>query len=190
MRKIFLFLITCLSFSTTFAQTDYSLARVEKQNNKLVFYLNEPINEYELAFTFENKIENLNCLTPAEIIANTIKNANIEAANQSKLYDAIIISPAGRDMAIIWKDKSKDNAIARVKRVEGKYIFIQCEPIVNYNMIGKYNVTGAGQQLLLGTCPTFQEKLSKLIKKANKENEDFDGIIWGSDIFNQSIKFK
>ncbi len=190
MKRLFLFLTTCLSFFVSFAQTDNSLARVEKYNNKLVFFYNEPINDYEQAFTFENKIENLNCLPPTEIFAATIKNANLEAANQSKLYDAIIVNSAGRDMAIVFKDKSKDNAIARVKRTEGKFVFIQCEPVSNYTMIGKYNVSGVGQQLILGTCPSYQEKISKLIKKANKENTDFDGVILGSEKFEQSIKFK
>lgn len=190
MKSLFTLMFTLLSFCVSFGQTDNGLAKVEKYNNKLVFFNNEPINEYEQAFTFENKIENFYCLTPTEIFAATTKNANLEAANQSRLYDAIILNPAGRDMAIIWKDKSKDNAIARVKRVEGKFIFIQCEPISNYNMIGKYNVSGAGQQILLGTCPSYQEKISKLIKKANKEKEDFDGVILGSDKFDQSIKFK
>jgi hypothetical protein len=111
MKRLLIFLFTISTFSVLHAQTDNALARVEKNNTKLVFFYNEPINDYEQAFTFENKIENLYCLTPNEVFAATIKNANIEAANQSKLFDAIILNPAGRDMAIIWKDKSKDNAL-------------------------------------------------------------------------------
>ena len=158
---IFATMFVAFSFRQT--QADLTLGRVNKANNKLVFYFNEPINEYEVAFTFSNPIENLNCISPNQVIDGSIKNANIEAANQSRIYDAIILSSAGRDMAITWKDKSKDNAIARVKKNEGKLVFIECEPLANYEIAGKYNISGFGQALLLGTCPTHQEKIDKII---------------------------
>jgi hypothetical protein len=54
---------------------------------------------------------------------------------------------------------------------------VQCEPLNNYNIIGKYNVSGVGQQLLLGTCPTHQQKIEKILKKSNKDKLDFDAVI-------------
>lgn len=182
--------ITLVIFSFRQTQTDYALGRTNKTNNKLVFYHNEPINEYEVAFTFKNSIENFNCLSPQELIAESIKNANVEAANQGRIYDALIIGTSDRDMAITWKDKSKDNAIARVKKNEGKLVFIECEPLTNYDIVGKYNISGVGQQLLLGTCPSHQEKVDKLIKKAGKDKSGFDGVIYGSSKNDLAIKFK
>jgi len=182
--------IIAFSFTPSKQTTDYGLARVKKISNKLCFYYNEPINEYEIAFTFVNSIPDFNCKTPQEILSNTIKNANIEGANQSRMYDAIIIGHAERDMAITWKDKSKDNAIARVEKIEGKYVFIECEPNVNYDIIGKYDVSGVGQQLLLGSCPTHKEKIEKLLKKSTKDKLAFDAVIYGSNEKDLSIKFK
>lgn len=171
-------------------QIDYSLARVNKTNNKLAFFWNEPVNEYEDSFTFKNTIENINCISPQQLLDATVKNANIEAANQGRIYDAVIVGTSDRDMAITWKDKSKDNAIARVKKNEGKLVFIECEPVVNYDIIGKYSVSGVGQQLLLGTCPSHQEKIDKIIKKATKEKLSFDGVVYGSSKNDVAIKFK
>jgi hypothetical protein len=172
----------------SYGQTDQ--ARVSKVNNKLVFFYNEPINDYETAFTFKNGIQNINCLNPEQISIESIKNANLEAANQGRIYDAIIYTNgADRDMAITWKDKSKDNAIARVKKIEGKLLFVQCEPLVNYDIASKYNVSGGVQKLLLGTCPTLQDKIDKLIKKANKDKA-FDGVMYGSSTNDLAIKFK
>ena len=193
MKKInFKLILTVVLFTTLSlcqAQTDFALGRVNKNNNKLVFYYNEPVNEYEVAFTFENEIANLYCLTPASVCSESVKNANYEAGNQSRLYDAIILG-AGRDQAIIWKDKTKDNAIARVKKQEGKLFFVECEPLANYDIVEKYNVSGVGQQILLGSCPTTQAKIDKLLKKAGKDKKDYDAILYGSSKNDMTIKFK
>lgn len=172
------------------SQKDFSLGRVNKTSNKLVFFWNEPISEYDVAFTFKNLIPDYNCKSPQQVVEASIKNANIESANQSKLYDAIVLAPGDRDMAIIWKDKSKDNSIARVKKNEGKLVFVECEPLANYDIAGKYNVSGVGQQIILGTCPTHQEKVDNLIRKSNKKNLEFDGVIYGSSQNDLAIKFK
>ena len=172
------------------SQKDFSLGRVNKTSNKLVFFWNEPISEYDVAFTFKNLITDYNCKSPQQVVEASIKNANIESANQSKLYDAIVLAPGDRDMAIIWKDKSKDNSIARVKKNEGKLVFVECEPLANYDIAGKYNVSGVGQQIILGTCPTHQEKVDNLIRKSNKKNLEFDGVIYGSSQNDLAIKFK
>jgi hypothetical protein len=189
---VFALLTTIFSFRTISNQTqkDFALARVNKTNNKLAFFWNEPISEYDVAFTFKNSIENFNCKSPQEVIDASIKNANIEAAQQGRIYDAIILGTSDRDIAITWKDKTKDNAICRVKRNEGKYVFIECEPIADYNIAGKYNIAGVGQQILLGTCPGHQEKCDKIIKKANKDKLDFDGVMYGSSKNDLAIKFK
>lgn len=194
MRKFtYLFLISTsilflMSFQTI--QNDYSLGRVNKTNNKLVFFWNEPINEYEISFTFQNSIQNFHCKSPQQLIDASISNANSEAALQGRLYDAIVFSKSDRDMAIIWKDKTKDNAIARVKKTEGKLIFIECEPINDYEIVGKYDVSGVGQKLITGKCPTHNQKIDKLIKKSENDKLDYDAILYGSSKNDLSVKFK
>lgn len=179
-----------LNFTAKKQQTDNSLARVKKTNNKLFFFRNEPVNDYEISFTFVNQIENMNCKNPQEIINESIKNANIEAANQSRFYDAIIFGTGERDMAITWKDKTKDNAIARANKVEGVLFFVECEPLTKYDIASKFDVSGVGQQLLLGTCPTFDEKITKLMRKATKSKVPYDALLYGSSTNDMSIKFK
>jgi len=176
--------MSTLSFQSD--QSDNSLARVNKTSNKLVFFWNEPINEYEIAFTFINLIVNYNCLSPQQVIDASIQNANLEAANQSRIYDAIILGSSERDMAVIWKDKTKDNAITRVKKNEGKLVFIECEPLTNYDITGKYDISGISSR----NCPTHQEKVDKLISKATKDKLNFDGVIYSSSKNDLAIKFK
>lgn len=183
--------ITLILASFKIGQNDTNLARISKINNKLVFLWNEPLNDYETAFTFENLIPNYECLSPEKICIETIKNANIEAANQSKIYDAIVcVNGSPRDLAITWKDKTKDNAIARAKKQEGKIIFTECQPTTNYSVVGKYNVSGNGQRILLGSCPSHQSCIDKLLKKANKDKLDYDAVMYGSTKYDLVIKFK
>ncbi len=184
-------IIFCIGLSSFQQGADLGLARVDKTNGKMVFFWNEPSNDYEVAFTFANKIHDIDCKSPAQIIDASMQNANVETANQGKIYDAIIIGKSTqRDLAVTFKDKSKDNSIARVKRNEGKYIFVQCEPLANYDVIYKGDVSGIGQQILLGSCPTLQEKIDKLLKRATKSKKDFDGIIYGSSKNDLAIKLK
>ena len=183
-------MILILSFNQK--QTiDKSFARVGKINNKFAFFWNEPINDYEVAFTFENIIPNYNCSSPRQILDHSLNNANKEAANQNKLFDGIIIAPSTkRDLAIVFKDKTQDNAIARVNRNEGKFLFIECEPLTDYDVVGKYNVSGVGRAALTGNCPTLQRKIDNLIKKGTKAKLEFDAVIFGSSKNDLVIKLK
>lgn len=166
-------------------QKDYSLARVSKINNKLVFLWSEPTTDYEIAFTFKNGIPNYDCLSPEGISIRSIENANMEAVNQGKLYDAIITQDgSSRDLAIIWTDKTKDNDIARVKKNEGKLVFVQCEPLADYEIVDKCVLDRSG------SCPTHQQKIDKLVKKATNKKNDADAVIYGSTKYDFVIKFK
>lgn len=93
-----------------------------------------------------------------------------EAGAQGKSFDAIILGKGERDMGIVFTDKenSKDISIARVSKTTGKYVFIECEPINDYDVVEKYKITGAGQKLLTGSCPSHQDMIDKLLKKAFK----------------------
>lgn len=187
-----------LSFKST--ETEKGLARANKTNNKVIFFYSEPTAEYETQFTFRNSIENINCKSTQEIINEALKSANTESANQNRLYDAIIIGKSERDIAITFKNKGKDeNSIARVSKTEGKYVFIECEPIGEYEMVDKHKPTTFGGNFLNAlaaseggkkTCPSLQDKIETLIKKSEKAKKPYDGIMYGSGSNDLSIKFK
>lgn len=179
-----------LFVSSINGETDYSLARVKKVNGKLAFLWNEPISEYEVVFTFDNGIENYNCLAPIQIIEASLENANKETINQEKFYDAVILGNTNKDVAIKWKNKEKNNDTARVIKNEGKYVFAECEPIANYDVVGKYDVSGTSHQVLFGECLTQNEKIEKLIKKGNKLKQGFDAVMYGSTKYDLVVKFK
>ncbi len=188
---VFIFAILVVGNSSFQTQSDKSLARASKINGKLVFYHNEPINQYEIAFTFKNSIHNFDCNTIEKNMDESVRNANQESGMQNKLYDAIVVGTADRDLAVTFPDKAKDNSITRVKRNDGKYIFLGCEPLTDYTILKKVDVSGEVKQMMLGgKCPTQQEKIDKLIKLGDTKKNPCDAIIRGDSKFDLLIKFK
>jgi len=193
-KIVLVFSLTILSMisNAQSSNLDNTLARVIKVNNKPIFYWNEPINDYEVAFKFLDTtgLRRANCMSLQEIVNIAIKNANIEAINQEKIYDAIIIGQGNtRDMAITFKDKSKDNMITRASKCQGKLVFLACEPLLNYEVQYK-DAVGKGSEAWYGYCPDTQAKIDKLIKRTEKKRIEYDGVIIGLSEKDMAIKFK
>lgn len=185
MKYILMLLALCTLLSE---DKDYALAKAPKLNNKLVFYHNEPVEEYEVVFTFENIIPNVVCNNAQQNSDVSLRNANSEAANQGRLFDAIIVGAnTNRDIAITWKDKSKDNSVARVSRVEGVYLFVGCEPINNYEVVFKKDVSSTG--VMLGMCLDDNKMAANLMKAAAKKKIEFDAVLIGNSKNDMVIKF-
>lgn len=178
--------LVLLNLSFTYDKSDKSLARVKTISSKLVFYNNEPVEKYEVVFSFENTIPNYETTSTRNVMDKSVQNAMNEAGYQGgKYFDAIITrANAKRDLAIKFLDKEKDNAIARVSKINGKYVFIECEPVNEYEIVSNIKVSYGN---------TRQQTIDKILKKAFKEEkkgESFDGILFGSTKYDNSIKFK
>lgn len=173
MKKL-LFALLCLFLtgSTAFAQNqDISLAKVNKVNNKLIFYENEPLTAYDVVFTFQNDIGKHNDLLTSQIMDKSIINASRESANQGKAFDAIIVQhTTQRDIAIKFKDSHEERSTAKVKRMDGVLLFVNCEPLTSYQVVEKYK---SSKQL------DFTH-ISRLIKRGIKNDKVFNGIIYGT----------
>jgi hypothetical protein len=180
----------CIVSAFHMPEKDCALARAPKVNNRLVFYHNTPESDYEVAFTFSNNIPNFVCNNSEGNINESLANANTESANQGRLYDALIIGEGtDRDVAITWKDKTKDNSTARVNKTEGKYVFVGCEPICDYEVVFKKDVSRPGQRLAFGTCPTDDQIISDLMKGADKKKIEYDAIMITNSKNDLVIKF-
>lgn len=158
-----------------------ALGRVNRSNGKIIFFYSEPVNSYEVAFTFVNSIPDIDCKTTKEIINATITNASLESGMQNKLFDGIIIGDNHRDVAITFADKTKDNAVARMNLQNGKYVFVECEPLSDYVILTKKEVSSS-----LGNCLSMQHKIDKLLTKAKSKA---DAVMFSSTKYDQVIKF-
>lgn len=79
-----LLIVITFSFSSA-QQNDTALAKVNPRLNKLPFLWSQPIHDYEVVFVFKNSIQYVNCLSPMQIIDNSIKNATTEAKPSQKI---------------------------------------------------------------------------------------------------------
>lgn len=79
-----------------------------------------------------------------------------------------------------------DKSLARVPKTQGKYVFIRCEPVVEYDVVFDYTfMTWSGTPEEMATAGIESAK-----KRAKSKQLDFDGIIIGSGAKDIAIKFK
>jgi len=174
MKKLF-FLALCLFMSILSFAQDNALATVERSQGLLIFTDSEPICKYEI-LTREKNFYSLNSSYSA------IKNKLIKKALKDfPDADGIILEMSNQhaDNAVIIKFvkdpnvSESDYAKAKAKKLNGIYVFTECEPIEKYKILDreKVTMTWSGQ---------YSEIRDKLVKKSIKHNPDADGVILGS----------
>lgn len=160
-----------LSVSTFAQQNDKGIARVQKNNGIYAFCDNEPISDYEIidrtkaGLTWSGQF--------SEVRNKLIKKAVKDYPNADGVV--ISMSNSSSDKAIILKFKEgqeKDQlALARANKVQGLYVFTDCEPISDYEIVGRESVSYSLKS-------DYQSIRDKLIKKALKDNPDAEGVIF------------
>lgn len=86
------------------------------------------------------------------------------------------------------KQPEKDMSLARAQKMSGKYVFINSEPINEYDVA--FEIKG----FTLGNWDTPDEMANYVVKNAlkisGKDHKDFDGVVIGSGKMDIAIKFK
>jgi hypothetical protein len=168
----FTLLAIMLSFCiNSFAQqNDKSIARVQKNNGIFAFCDNEPISDYEI-------IDRVKSNMSWSGQFNEIRNKLIKkAVKEHPDCDAVVISMAqgSTDRAIVIKFKEgqdKENlALARANKVNGLYIFTDCEPINEYEIVDR-------ESNVMAWSSQYQAIRDKLVRKAVKDQPSASGVI-------------
>lgn len=102
---------------------------------------------------------------------------------------SIISFVAGLSIALLLSFTSKkemDQSLARVTKVSGKYVFMRCEPLVDYEVVFDVAPWGSGKT---------PEDIANLIvtdalKVGKKKKLEFDAVVIGSTKRDIAIKFK
>lgn len=186
-QNLTLLLALVAVFTLTAQITDSAaLARVPVVNAKAVFYHANPTSPYKVAFTFDNIIYDIECKNPAEVMAASIYNANMEGAKQGEYYDAVIVAPnTPRDVAIVFTDtENPDNKLAEVLKVDGMYVFKGMEPLKPYTVAYKRQ-TGKGKLL----CPSDSKRVAELTKFADKQGAKYHAAYITNTVNDLLIKF-
>lgn len=92
---------------------------------------------------------------------------------------------------LAFSQADQDKSLARVHRVQGKYVYIMCEPVNDYEFVAQVN-TKISQ--LIGISPNIDKMVKELVEKAIfKEQkgkvDKFDGLITEDGEIGTLIKF-
>ncbi|MBW8050773.1 MAG: hypothetical protein FVQ77_10655 [Cytophagales bacterium] len=82
---------------------------------------------------------------------------------------------------------SKDKSLARVQKMSGKYVFINAEPVQEYDVTFELKIVAMGFD---SPDDMSSKVMKKALKIAEKKNIDFDGVVLGSGKIDVAIKFK
>ncbi|MBR4678999.1 MAG: hypothetical protein IKO99_13480 [Bacteroidales bacterium] len=169
-KLLILTVLLSMSVSAFAQQNDKGVARVQKNNGIYAFCDNEPISEYDILDRVKSNMSWTGQFN--EIRNKLIKKAVKDYPN----CDGVVISMAqgGTDRAIIIKFKDgqdKDNlALARANKVNGLYIFTDCEPVNEYDIIDR-------ESNFMAWSSQYQAIRDKLVKKAVKDQPNASGVI-------------
>lgn len=162
-----LILVSTLSVN---AQSDNTLARVQKNNGLYVFVDNEPVMEYEIVDRVKSSISWSGQFS--EIRNKLIRKAVSDFPNADGIVITMSSSSADRAIVIKFKEgQNKDDfGLAKVNKANGLLVFSDCEPVSEYEIIEREKVS-------FSWSGAYQAVRDKLIKKALKDTPDAEGVV-------------
>lgn len=86
------------------------------------------------------------------------------------------------------KDDQKDYSLAKVMKIEDKYVFLNAEPVQDFDIVYQILTFKTGSYNNLDHIANYVMGLA--LRKKKKEGKDFDAIIVGSTKYDIAIKFK
>jgi|ADurb_Cas_02_Slu_FD_contig_123_40504_length_1899_multi_5_in_2_out_0_2 hypothetical protein len=190
-----LIMLISISFSVK-AQDNKGLARVNKIQGKEVYVICEPERPYEVVDKVNSVVSQLIGVSPT--VGNMINTLVDKAVNKEKKgkvqpFDAIVTSDGTNAILIKFKEGSEDKkGIGRVTKMQGKEIYVMCEPLLEYETVNKVNSAFAQ---IIGVDPTVENMIKTLVDKAvDKERkgsiEKFDAVITSDGDNAILVKFK
>lgn len=196
------FLLTAWTIS--FSQDQKGQARVNRIDGVDVYFMNEPLNDYEVVFDVSTGAKATSLLTGglvnegvSEKAAQFVKRAIKEAKEDKHEFDAIIYSSGKKVIAVKYKDpKPEFKLMARVQKIEGVEIYILSEPATEYEVLnskkGGFKMKSALTGGLVNNSieEDVAQFVKKLVKDAADDNEKIDGILYGAGKSAAGIKFK
>lgn len=192
MKKNNLYFILMILLLTSIDAIGQETARVDKIMNKYIFWHSEPVQKYEVVFSFQSNYNPNPCPVISSIGAMVMECAAKESGYQGKQFDAIIVSDGSRDIAIKFLQESNENAIGTIKMKNGKYFYVLSQPNRPFDMVKQHKVFSI--ETLSSNCLTISQREDKVLKEATKDCKKdkavFDGILIGNDNIHNTIKFK
>jgi hypothetical protein len=193
---ILIYFSVMFSVSGFSQQENKQLCRVNKIQGKEVYVMCEPVRDYEVVDKINTAVAQLLGVEPtlSNMVATMVDKAvNKESKGKVGKFDAIITSDGDNAILIKFKDGNQEQkGIGRITKMQGKEVYIMCEPLNDYETVDKVNSAFAQ---VLGVDPTIENMVKTMVDKAvNKESKGkvgkFDAIITSDGDNAILIKFK
>jgi hypothetical protein len=154
--------------------------KVRQVRGKYVFFHNQPLAAYDVAFSFTSSYTPSEKMTINDVVNGELAGAVAEAGEQLKPFDAIIIQAGStRDVAIKFKESAPaaDRPLATVNREAGKYLFVYCDPTTDYDVLKSEKVAWFNK--IFGGAYYSTAQVEVNLTKAAQKNPAVQGIIFG-----------
>lgn len=185
-KLLVLAVLLSLSVNLFAQQYEKGLVKVRQYDGIYVFCDNEPISEYEIVNRMQIKLAWSGHYTE-------IRKRFLKEAKSYPMAQAIVLADGGRAIAIKFKDSNDENIdIARATKENGVYIFTDCTPLSEYEVLGEKKVASTARAAM-GLSVSYTTVKEKLTKKAVKEYPNASGILLdfgGVSDKTEIIKFK
>lgn len=186
MKKIetlFALILSITLLSHTSYNDDKDLCKVNKYSGKYVFWMCEPIVEYEEVFSVNASVSA--CETQTSQSENVVKEAIVQSSLSKIEFDAVIVGNTERDVAIKFKESTEDKSIGKIKRINGVSVFIDCTPHSKYTREKRVKKFRAVSTMTGNVCSMSYKVAEKITKKGAKA----DALLIGNDQFHWWIDF-
>lgn len=197
MKKNYLFFLLLLCSFTCLSQIDTKLqAKVTKIQGKEVYILCEPNRQYEIIDKVNSSVAQMLGVTPTlSNMVNTLvdKAVNKERKGKVQPFDALVSSTGDEAILIKFTDDNSDQlSKGTVSKMQGKEVYVLCEPLREYELVEKVN---SAFEQLIGIDPSIKNMVDSMVEKAvNKELNQkigkFDAMITNDGEVAILVKFK
>lgn len=204
MKKSILVFVFTAAWLISFSQDQNGIARVNRIDGVEAYFMNEPLNDYEVVFDVGTGLKGASLLTGGLVnegvsdkASQFVKRAIKEAKGNNHEFDAIIYSSGKRVVAVKFKDpKPEFKLMARVQKIEGLEIYILSEPVNEYEVMNSKKGGLKMKSALTGGLVNnsieddVAQFVKKLVKDAEKVDQKLEGIVYGAGKSAAGIKFK
>jgi len=192
-----LFLLSGLSVNSQ--DQEKGIARVLKINGKEVYFLNEPLRDYDVIFDVGTGFKATSIVTGGLVNEGVSEKANQfiqKALKQAdgKEFDAVIYNSGKRVVAIRFKGDSdiSTKGLARVQKINGLEIYILAEPLIDYEVISSKSGGIKLKSAITGGIVnnSIEEDVNDFVKKILKDDPRVQGVLYSSGKEAAGIRFK
>ncbi len=203
MKSVIVLLIMSVINIQGFSQSqEKGLAKVMRIQGVYVYFMSEPIQEYEIVFDKNTGMKLTSILTEGLVnesindkATSFVQKIIKEAESEGLKFDAVLYSGGKEAFAIRFKGNvKKDEGIARVNKIKGVMTFVLSEPLKDYTIVCRKSWGVKMKSWLTSGLVNnsieedIYQLVERLMEEANELNQQIDGMIYTSGKYAIGIK--